>query len=120
MRNFRNYEMWQDALKFIVDVYVAVKSFPSFETYALGDQIRRASVSIASNIAEGSSRVSEKEYSHFLQISLGSAFEVETQLCIANQLGYIDIETLDEFVNRLTSIEKQLGEMIRRLTRNSS
>jgi len=78
--------------------------------------MQRAAVSIASNIAEGAGRKSEKDFGHFLQISLGSAFEVETQLHIAYKLGYLTKDTLDDLLSKIYSIEKQLHEMILRLT----
>ena len=94
MRNFRNYKIWNESVTFTTEIYKISHSFPSYERYGLGDQLRRASVSIASNIAEGSARESEKEFVHFLSISLGSAFEVETQLQIAYNLEYINHEIL--------------------------
>lgn len=120
MRNFRNYNMWKNAIRISVDIYQVTKTFPSFETYGLMSQLRRAAVSIASNIAEGASRKSEKDFGYFLQISLGSAYEVETQLYIAYKLGYLTKETLDNLLNKIHSIEKQLYEMIHRLTPTKS
>ncbi len=116
MRNFRNYEMWKVSIKLSTEVYKLVQTFPIYETYGLGGQLRRAVVSIASNIAEGAGRASEKDFAHFLQISLGSAHEVETQLHIAHQLGYITQEKLNQLLVDITSIEKQLYEMIQRMT----
>ena len=116
MRNFRNYNMWKNAIQLCVEIYQVTRAFPSFETYRLGDQLRRAAVSIASNIAEGAGRKSEKDFGYFLQISLGSSFEVETQLYIAYKLRYFTKETLDNLLSKINSIEKQLHEMIQRLT----
>ncbi len=116
MRNFRKYSMWQNSLEISLQIYQVTRKFPSFETYGLGDQLRRAAVSIVSNIAEGASRKSEKDFAHFLQISLGSTYEVETQLHIAYRLGYISEETLNTLLDKINSIEKQLYEMIQRLT----
>ena len=116
MRNFRNYDMWKKSLRVSVEIYQVTRKFPSFETYGLGDQLRRAAVSIASNIAEGAGRKSEKDFAYFLQISLGSAYEVETQLYIAYKLGYITKETLDDLLSKINSIERQLYEMIHRLS----
>lgn len=108
--------MWQNSLEISLQIYQVTRKFPSFETYGLGDQLRRAAVSIVSNIAEGASRKSEKDFAHFLQISLGSTYEVETQLHIAYRLGYISEETLNTLLDKINSIEKQLYEMIQRLT----
>lgn len=115
MRNFRNYEVWKDSIVLANEIYSICESFPNFETYALGDQMRRAAVSIASNIAEGSSRSSSMEFAHYLEISLGSAFETETQLEIAKLRGYISNATSDELFSRLWSIEKRLNTLILKL-----
>lgn len=120
MRNFRNYDMWKNSIRISVEIYQVTKAFPSFETYGLGDQLRRAAVSIASNIAEGAGRKSEKDFGYFLQISLGSAYEVETQLYIAYKLGYLTKDTLDDLLSKINSIEKQLHEMIHRLSPTNS
>jgi len=102
MRNFRNYKIWNESVNFTTEIYKIINAFPSFEKFALADQLRRASVSIASNIAEGSARESEREFAHFLSISLGSAFEVETQLQIAHNLGYINQQLLDLLLKKNT------------------
>ena len=115
MRNFRKYNIWTDSINFVTETYGLTRSFPSHEKFGLADQLHRASISIASNIAEGASRESEKEFAHFLQISLGSAYEVETQLIIANRLYYINDNQLDKQTQKLNSIEKRLTEMIKRL-----
>ncbi|MBQ3739632.1 MAG: four helix bundle protein [Bacteroidales bacterium] len=115
MRNFRKYNIWTDSVNFVTETYSLTRSFPSHEKFGLADQLQRASVSIASNIAEGASRESEKEFAHFLQISLGSAYEVETQLIIVNRLYYINNNQLDNQTQKLNSIERRLTEMIKRL-----
>ena len=112
MRNFRNYKIWTESISFTTQIYKIVNNFPSFERYGLSDQLRRASVSIPSNIAEGAARDSEREFIHFLNISLGSAFEVETQLQIAYNLEYISHETFDMLLSQLHLIEKQINELI--------
>lgn len=104
--------MWLDSIEIVTDIYKLLKQFPSYETYGLSDQLRRAAVSISSNIAEGSSRLSPKEFSYFLQVSIGSAFEVETQLIIAKNLNYITADELKSFQERLNSIERQINHMI--------
>lgn len=84
--------VWQKAKTLVKLVYVAVKNFPADERYALGDQIRRAVVSIPSNIAEGNGRTSNKDYAHFLSIARGSLYETMTQLEIAKDLWYASIK----------------------------
>ena len=87
---FRNLIVWQKAMELVRMVYQASKKFPADERYALTDQLRRAVVSIPSNIAEGSGRASNKDYAHFLSIARGSLYETLTQLQIAQDLGYLD------------------------------
>lgn len=96
-------------------VYSIIEGFPKFETYGLSDQLRRAAVSIPSNIAEGSSRTSEAEFVHFLEYSIGSCFEVETQLEIAKRRGYIKDEQYDGLLNQLQTEEKQINQFISKL-----
>ena len=115
MRNFRNYQIWNDAVSFTTSIYKVTRSFPSYETYALSNQMQRASVSIASNIAEGCSRRSEVDFAHFLEIAIGSAFEVETQLSIAKQLNYIDDQEYSTLVTRLDLLEKNINHLITKL-----
>lgn len=85
------------------------------EKFGLANQIQRATVSIASNIAEGSSRTSEKDFAHFLEISLGSSFEVETQLLISKNLNYISEEEYMKATEELTILQKQLNVFINKL-----
>lgn len=95
MRNFREYDIYIKAINFSNTIYRLCNGFPKEERYALTDQILRATVSIPSNIAEGSSRDSEIDFCHFLEIALGSAFEVEAQLTIAKNQNYL---TLEQFI----------------------
>jgi four helix bundle protein len=93
-------------------VYKKTKTFPKHEVFSLTNQLNRAVVSIASNIAEGASRESEKEFSHFLEIATGSAFEVETQLTIAKNLGYLKEEEIEPILAKLGKVERQLNQLI--------
>lgn len=88
-RNFREYRIWQEAVAMATKVYEVTATLPYFEKKGLCDQLQRAVVSIGSNIAEGSARPSDNDFAHFLDVALGSAFEVETQLLIAKNLGYL-------------------------------
>lgn len=90
MKNFKQLLIWQKGLQIAVRAYELVSSFPKEERFSLSNQITRAAVSISSNIAEGSSRESEKDYRRFLKISLGSCYELETQLLIAESVNYGD------------------------------
>ncbi|PLX22308.1 MAG: diversity-generating retroelement protein bAvd family protein [Marinilabiliales bacterium] len=86
MKDFKKLNVWQKGIDLVTSIYKISKNFPSEEKYGLSSQITRAAVSIPSNIAEGSSRFSEKDYFRFLEIALGSAFELETQLMIVEKL----------------------------------
>jgi four helix bundle protein len=108
MRNFRKYEVYQDAMNFVVEVYRMTKKFPQEEKYGLTSQIRRATVSIPSNIAEGAGRESEKEFKRYIEISIGSSFEVETQLTIAYRLEYLETSVFETGLKRLQTIQRQL------------
>ncbi len=112
-RNFREYSVWKEAVELSTMVYKLTNDMPWFEKKGLCDQLQRATVSIASNIAEGSSRPSDAEFAHFLDIALGSAFEVETQLVIAKNIGYVSEEIFQSLMPFLSSIERQLNGFIK-------
>ena len=112
MRNFRNYDVWNAGVDFSAHVYELTEKFPRKELYALCDQLQRASVSIPSNIAEGCSRRSQNEFAHYLEISLGSSYEVETQMEIALKLKYVTEEQYQNIIEEVQSIEKRLTSLI--------
>lgn len=87
---YEDLKAWQVAMELILDIYRATRSFPEGEKYGLTSQIRRAAVSVASNIAEGKGRASDKELLQFLNHARGSLYEVQTQLAIAERLGYLN------------------------------
>lgn len=111
-RNFRNYPVWQQAVEYATTIYKITSDMPYFEKKGLCDQLQRAAVSISSNVAEGSARTSDSEFAHFLDIALGSAYEVETQLLISKNVGYIDINIYNQLLDELISIEKQLTGLV--------
>ena len=111
MRNFRDLEVWQASVLFVQKIYSVTKTFPSDERFCLTSQMNRAVVSIASNIAEGCSRTSQKDFSRFLQLSLGSAFELETQIEIAKVIGFINENTGDEIILELNTIQKRIQSL---------
>ena len=117
-RNFRNYKVWQDAVEYATRVYKITADMPWFEKKGLCDQLQRAVVPISSNIAEGAAKPSDVEFAHFLDTSLGSAFEVETQLLISKNVGYISNELYEDLLRELQEIEKQINGLIHTL-RNS-
>lgn len=115
MRDFRKYDIWLKAVDVSTVIYGIVLSFPKYEIFGLSDQLRRASVSISSNIAEGCSRDSEKDFAHFLEMSIGSAFEVESQMKIALNLQYIDNIKYENVISLLDPLEKQIHALIKKL-----
>jgi len=111
-RNFREYKVWQDAVAYASDVYKVTATLPYFERKGLCDQLQRAVVSISSNIAEGSARPSDADFAHYLDTALGSAYEVETQLLIAKNIGYIESKQFEELKTTLINIEQQITNFI--------
>ena len=101
IKTHKDLDVWKEAMKLAKEVYTLTARFPKEEMYGLSSQIRRASVSIPSNIAEGAARGSSKDFSRFLYISLGSLAELETQLLLAVDLGFIDNNALDESVQKV-------------------
>ena len=89
MKTHKDLDVWKKSINLVTEIYKVTKDYPQSELYGLTNQIRRCSVSISSNIAEGAARTSSKEFSHFLSITLGSIAELETQILISQNLGYI-------------------------------
>lgn len=114
-RNFRDYHVWQDAVDFATKVYKITGDMSWFEKKGLCDQLQRAAVSISSNIAEGSARPSDADFAHFLDMALGSASEVETQLLISKNIGYINEEIYNKLFTDNVLIQKQLSGLLRLL-----
>lgn len=112
-KSYKDLEVWQESMKLVLGVYRLLGLFPRKEQFALCDQLRRAVVSIPSNIAEGFGRDTHKDFAHFLAMSRGSLYEVGTQLEIASALGYVD--SIDEVRALMNSISRMLGSLIRKL-----
>ena len=110
MHRFKELEIWKKSRQFCSEIYSMTSSFPSDEKFGLTNQLRRASVSIPSNIAEGSSRNSQKDFSRFLEIAIGSAYEIETQLIIASDLGFIETANLNSLTDKLEEIIKMTSK----------
>jgi four helix bundle protein len=94
MHNYQELKIWQEGRKLVKSIYLMTATFPKEEIYGLTSQIRRAAISIPSNIAEGTGRNSDKEFQRFLDYAMGSLFELETQIILSHDLNYI---TLEEF-----------------------
>ena len=115
MRNFKELKIWQKGFEIAVDTYKLVGSFPNTEKYSLAQQATKSAVSISSNTAEGSSRSSEKDYNRFLEISLGSSFELETQLPVAKAVNYGDSELINSTLCKIDEEQKMLMAFIKKL-----
>lgn len=120
MRTHENLEVSKKSIDFVVKVYRATDHFPSEEKFGLTSQIRRASVSVPANIAEGAARTSSKEFMHFLSISQGSASEVETEILIAHRLGFLSEEIYSDLVGNLDEIGRMISGLRKHLLRKDN
>jgi four helix bundle protein len=114
VQSFRELLVWQRSIELALTVYKLTSSFPRDEIYGLTSQLRRASVSVASNIAEGQGRATTGEFRQFLGMARGSNFEVQTQLVIASELGYGEAAT----VQKCDEISLEVGKMLNGLLRS--
>lgn len=114
IKTYRQLEVWKQAVELVVLCYNFTKNFPSSEIYGITNQIRRSAISIPSNIAEGQSKWSTKEFLRHLSMSNGSLSELETQLIISNRLNYIEESEL----NRILSLTEEIGKMIHGLRKS--
>ena len=114
-RSYSDLIVWQKAIALSLEIYRITRRFPKDERFALVDQMRRAAVSIPSNIAEGRSRGSAKDFSHFLRMALGSAAEVETQLIISKELTYCDVPDYEKISALFSKIRRMLHAIINKL-----
>ena len=108
MFGFEKLEVWQLAIEYSDDVYVTTRTFPNDERFGLTNQLRRASVSISSNIAEGSGRTSRKDFTRFVEIAFGSTLETVSQFTIAKRQGFLEQKDYD----RLYTLAERLGRML--------
>jgi len=108
MRPHESLEVWQKAVEFVVQIYEQTKSFPSDERFGLTSQLRRAAVSIPANVAEGAARTTPKEFHHFVAMAQGSCSELETELLIAEKLGYLSTDNYMELKSTADSIGRML------------
>ncbi|MEM0519105.1 MULTISPECIES: four helix bundle protein [Aequorivita] len=107
--NFRKLAIWQNARKLVSETYIFTSKFPKSEIYGLSNQLQRCSISIASNIAEGSARNSDKHFIQYLESALGSSFEWETQLICAYDLQYIDNITFEENLQTIQKLQAMIS-----------
>lgn len=117
MHRFKELEVWKSSRVFCISIYEATANFPDNEKFGLVSQLRRASVSVASNIAEGASRSSNKDFYRFLEIAIGSTYEIETQVLIASDLNFLNQKDSEKLINELQSIIKMLSKLMSSLKR---
>ncbi|MDE7345938.1 MAG: four helix bundle protein [Muribaculaceae bacterium] len=113
--DYKELRVWQQSMDLVTDIYKLMSHLPIEERFGLSDQIRRAAVSIPSNIAEGQARGSNKEFCHFLSISRGSLAELETQLLLTVRLGFLQDQQAADILIRLKDIDKMIGGLMRYL-----
>lgn len=120
VRTHKNLKIWQRSIAMVTQVYKLTETFPKSEVFGLINQIRRASVSVPSNIAEGAGRNSHKEFNQFLHIALGSAAELETQFLIAKNLCYISQIQYMQIEQELQEIIRMISALTKTLTKDNS
>jgi four helix bundle protein len=118
--SFRDLRVWQDAMKLATDIYRSPADFPKSELYGLSQQMRRAAVSVPSNIAEGKRRGSDKGFVNFLFNPRGSLMELETQIDIAQSLQYLNIADAEQLPGQATKVGKSLSGLINALSKRNS
>lgn len=119
MRNFRNLKIWEKSHNLTLTIYKFTSSFPKEELYGLTSQMRRSSSSIPSNIAEGCGRNSQPQFARFLNIAFGSASELEYQLILSKDLGFIDEEAFDSLLDKVTEIKRMLTSLLKQVQSDS-
>ncbi|WP_337966931.1 four helix bundle protein [uncultured Flavobacterium sp.] len=115
MSDFRKLLIWQKSMSLITKIYFSTNNFPKEEIFGLTSQIRRSSVSISSNIAEGSGRESDKDFLRFLNISVGSLFEMQTQLEIAKNITYLNEQEFNNLYEDSREVERMLVSFIKKI-----
>ena len=115
MRDFRKLLVWEKAYQLTLNIYQKTNAFPGHEMYGLTSQLRRAAVSVISNIAEGCARNTDADYARFLDMALGSASEVECQILLAKDLGYIGVEDWKILSDQVTEVKRMLAKFVKTL-----
>lgn len=108
MHNFKKLSVWTKSIDFVTEIYKTTNTFPATERFGLVSQLQRAAVSVPANIAEGSAKSSNKDFARFLEIALGSTFELETELFVSFKLNYIDTEQHEQLIVKLSELQKMI------------
>jgi len=119
IKTYRDLVVWQQGIALVKNVYEALKKFPKSETFGLISQLRRAVISVPSNIAEGYGR-GRKDYARFLSIALGSLYEVQTQIEIAKELGFIEGQQYKQLLEKTSEMERMLSKLHRVIRQRTS
>lgn len=114
--NFKELKIWQSSMELAKEIYTVTNDFPKTELYGLTQQIRRCAISVPSNIAEGCGRGTDPQLAHFLDIAQGSAFELETQLYLANQLNFINQEKTNILITKVIELQKMMDGFKNRIS----
>jgi len=115
MRNFRTLDVWKNGVVLAQKIYEIAQSLPHQEKFGLCSQMMRAAVSIPANIAEGASRRSENDFARFLEIAIGSAFELETHLIIAKEIGYLENQHVDGLLQELGYLQRKANSLLSKI-----
>lgn len=120
MKDFRRLDVWHLSIRLATRIYEVSAEFPAAEKYGLTSQIRRAAISISSNVAEGSGRVSQPDLARFLGYARGSSSEIESQLRVAHQLGFLTEERLNPLLRDVQQVQRMLSSLIRKIRVDAS
>ena len=120
MASYKELKVWRKGIHLVKDIYKATAAFPKEELFGLVDQLRRASISIPSNIAEGNGRHSRGEYIRYLHIARGSCYEMETQVIISKELGFLDEAQYQSLSTQIDEVGRMLNAMIQKLSSTSN
>jgi four helix bundle protein len=115
VQNFKDLRIWQLGMDIAKNVYLLTKDFPKEELFVMMSQMRRSAISLPCNIAEGFKRLHHKEFRQFLHIALGSAAELETQVLLAKEFGYLSDLELEPILEKITSLSKMINTLLKKL-----
>ncbi len=118
MHNFRKLEIWKQSVLLVTEIYKITNTFPNHERFGLISQMQRAAVSCPTNIGEGSAKSSNKDFARFLDISHGSLIELETELIVSHNLGYLDDNKLNDIQNKIPELQKMIFKFKEQLNKD--
>jgi len=118
MKDFRQLKVWEKSHQLALAIYKTTKEFPKEELYGLTSQIRRSSMSIPTNIAEGCGRFTDADFARFLQVAMGSASEAEYQLILAHDLGFLPSDSYEQLHNEIEEVKRMLASLLKTLRAN--